>query len=224
MGTSPKDIPDTMDAMMPTPPPAESAAPTPDRVAAGIPTADRLRGLAHPVRMRILAALRADGPATATALAKRLDLNSGATSYHLRQLATYGFIVEAAHLGNRRDRFWLVDPAQEELPTRSREGRAAHLQARLVQQAQAAQSAVESHAELPAVWNKATTFEAHELELTPAQAKSLLARIEAVIDEAGRAAASDSGEPTPPSKPNGKAADKRPFVVQFQGFVRPHAG
>ena len=138
---------------MPTTSPAASGRRGPDRAtrATGrIPSADRLRGLAHPMRMRLLAALRADGPSTATALAHRLDLNSGATSYHLRQLATYGFIVEAAEMGNRRDRFWLIDPAQEELPTTSREGRAAHLQARLVEQAEAAQSAVESHAEVPA--------------------------------------------------------------------------
>src|SRR5690606_19778936 len=51
------------------------------------PDAMALRALAHPQRMRMLAMLRIDGPATATALAERMGLNSGATSYHLRQLA-----------------------------------------------------------------------------------------------------------------------------------------
>lgn len=195
------------------------------RASGRIPSADRLRGLAHPVRMRILAALRADGPSTATALAHRLGLNSGATSYHLRQLATYGFIVEAAEMGNRRDRFWLIDPTQEELPTSSRADRAAHLQARLVEQADAAQSAVESHAEVPAAWSKATTFEARELDLTAEQASALLTRIQAVIDEAVASSGAGSKD-APPStgKANGvKSADNRPYRVQVQGFVRADA-
>ena len=53
------------------------------------PDVAALRALGHPVRLRILGLLRADGPATATALAQRLGLNSGATSYHLRQLAAH---------------------------------------------------------------------------------------------------------------------------------------
>lgn len=59
--------------------------------------ARNLQGIAHPVRVRMLAMLRAEGPATATTLARRLGLNTGATSYHLRQLAAHGFIVEDTH-------------------------------------------------------------------------------------------------------------------------------
>ncbi|MFB9903487.1 helix-turn-helix domain-containing protein [Allokutzneria oryzae] len=65
-----------------------------------------LRGLAHPLRMRILALLRQDGPATASGLAARLGESSGSTSWHLRQLAEYGFIEEDPDRGNRRDRWW----------------------------------------------------------------------------------------------------------------------
>ena len=54
----------------------------------------------------MLGLLRAEGPATATTLAPRLGLNTGATSYHLRQLAQHGFIVEDAERGNARDRWW----------------------------------------------------------------------------------------------------------------------
>jgi DNA-binding transcriptional ArsR family regulator len=46
-----------------------------------------LRGLAHPLRVRLLGLLRSDGSSTATRLAERLGQSSGATSYHLRQLA-----------------------------------------------------------------------------------------------------------------------------------------
>jgi DNA-binding transcriptional ArsR family regulator len=68
--------------------------------------AQLLRALAHPMRNRILGLLRAYGPATATTLAKRLGVNTGATSYHLRQLAHAGLVLEDDSRGNARDRWW----------------------------------------------------------------------------------------------------------------------
>jgi DNA-binding transcriptional ArsR family regulator len=65
-----------------------------------------LRGIAHPLRTRILGLLRVEGPSTATRLAQRLGQSSGATSYHLRQLAAYGFVVEESRPGKRRERWW----------------------------------------------------------------------------------------------------------------------
>ncbi|MFE1327390.1 ArsR/SmtB family transcription factor [Streptomyces sp. NPDC058741] len=65
-----------------------------------------LRGLAHPLRMRLLDALRFGGPATASQLAAKLGESSGATSYHLRQLAEYGFVEDAPERGKGRERWW----------------------------------------------------------------------------------------------------------------------
>ncbi|MET8247239.1 helix-turn-helix domain-containing protein [Streptomyces sp. NPDC005202] len=65
-----------------------------------------LRGLAHPLRVRLLDALRFGGPATASQLAEKLGESSGATSYHLRQLATYGFVKDAPEHGKGRERWW----------------------------------------------------------------------------------------------------------------------
>jgi predicted ArsR family transcriptional regulator len=65
-----------------------------------------LRTLAHPMRNRMLGLLRVHGPATATTLADRLGVNTGATSYHLRQLAEAGLVVEDDSRGNARDRWW----------------------------------------------------------------------------------------------------------------------
>lgn len=67
--------------------------------------AGALRVLAHPLRSRLLAALRSRGPATATALARALDTNTGATSYHLRKLASVG-LVEETEQGRGRERWW----------------------------------------------------------------------------------------------------------------------
>lgn len=65
-----------------------------------------LRGLAHPLRIRLLGDLRMHGPATASQLAERLGESSGATSYHLRQLAAYGFVEDAPEHGKGRERWW----------------------------------------------------------------------------------------------------------------------
>ncbi|WP_407838981.1 ArsR/SmtB family transcription factor [Streptomyces sp. DSM 116496] len=68
--------------------------------------AHSLRGLAHPLRIRLLGDLRLHGPATASQLAERLGESSGATSYHLRQLAAYGFVEDAPEHGKGRERWW----------------------------------------------------------------------------------------------------------------------
>ncbi|MGW5614866.1 ArsR/SmtB family transcription factor [Streptomyces sp. NPDC003877] len=65
-----------------------------------------LRGLAHPLRIQLLDALRFGGPATASQLAAKLGESSGATSYHLRQLAEYGFVEDAPERGKGRERWW----------------------------------------------------------------------------------------------------------------------
>ncbi|GGU66652.1 winged helix-turn-helix domain-containing protein [Streptomyces lavendofoliae] len=85
--------------------------PEPGKNDAGAPAVRQLdprslRGLAHPLRIRLLSALRHHGPATASQLADRLGESSGATSYHLRQLASYGFVEDAPERGKGRERWW----------------------------------------------------------------------------------------------------------------------
>ena len=64
-----------------------------------------VRVLAHPLRSRLLGALRRHGPATATDLARALDTNSGATSYHLRKLAEVDLVVDTGE-GDAKRRVW----------------------------------------------------------------------------------------------------------------------
>ncbi|MFD3796253.1 helix-turn-helix domain-containing protein [Streptomyces californicus] len=65
-----------------------------------------LRAVAHPLRLRLLNALREFGPATASGLGERLGESSGATSYHLRQMAEAGLVEDAPELGKGRERWW----------------------------------------------------------------------------------------------------------------------
>lgn len=67
--------------------------------------AHSLKTLAHPLRSRLLSALRVGGPATATDLATRLGTNSGATSYHLRRLESVGLVADTGE-GEGKRRLW----------------------------------------------------------------------------------------------------------------------
>jgi DNA-binding transcriptional ArsR family regulator len=65
-----------------------------------------LKALGHPLRQQILRRLHRDGPATATSLAAELGENTGATSYHLRQLAEHGFVEDIPERAKGRVRWW----------------------------------------------------------------------------------------------------------------------
>jgi predicted ArsR family transcriptional regulator len=69
-------------------------------------SARQIQVLAHPLRIRLLGQLRLNGPATATGLAEVLATNTGATSYHLRQLADAGLVVEENRPDSGRQRWW----------------------------------------------------------------------------------------------------------------------
>ena len=76
-----------------------------------------LQVLAHPLRSRLLTALRMDGPATATALAATLGTNTGATSYHLRKLASVGLVEETGE-GRGKERPWQAATEMHEFTAR----------------------------------------------------------------------------------------------------------
>lgn len=78
-----------------------------------------LKALAHPRRQQILDHLALHGPATSATLARALDLNTGATSYHLRELDRHGFVEEAEGTGRGRERWWRAAPADLRFPQRS---------------------------------------------------------------------------------------------------------
>ena len=150
------------------------------------PTA--LRALAHPVRLRLLGLLRVDGPSTATALGTRLGLNSGATSYHLRQLAQHGFVVDDADRGNARERWWRAahqatrtKDGADDSPA-ARDAHDAFGQAVAVIHTEQLQRAVEERPDLPTAWRRASTLSDWGLRLTPQRAEQLMKAIVAVAD------------------------------------------
>lgn len=78
-----------------------------ERTVREVTAVDDLKALSHPLRVRLLGALREHGPATATELARRFATETGSTSYHLRRLAQFGFVEEADPTGGHpRERRW----------------------------------------------------------------------------------------------------------------------
>jgi DNA-binding transcriptional ArsR family regulator len=64
-----------------------------------------LRALAHPLRLTLLDLLLRESTLTSTRAAQLTGESSGSCSFHLRQLAKYGFVEEAGN-GRGRERRW----------------------------------------------------------------------------------------------------------------------
>lgn len=151
--------------------------------------ARQLKVLAHPLRARLLGLLRVDGAATATRLAGRLDTNTGATSYHLRQLAEVGLVVEEERPGSGRQRWWRAAQDRHSII----EGDFADdpdAQASLdwfndFYAAERARWAARWRAEekdWPADWRAAVTRNDYLLDLTPAQVRALNEEVDALMN------------------------------------------
>jgi predicted ArsR family transcriptional regulator len=64
-----------------------------------------MRALTHPVRIALIEVLSLEGPLTATEVGERIGESPTTCSFHLRQLAKYGFVEEAGG-GKGRARPW----------------------------------------------------------------------------------------------------------------------
>jgi DNA-binding transcriptional ArsR family regulator len=70
-----------------------------------LPDSRTLRALTHPVRIALIEALLLGGAMTATEVGERIGESPTTCSFHLRQLAKYGFVEEAGG-GKGRSRPW----------------------------------------------------------------------------------------------------------------------
>jgi DNA-binding MarR family transcriptional regulator len=95
----------------------EPEGPTPDEIS----DVGMLKAFAHPRRQAILQRLSQDGPATSATLARDLGWNTGATSYHLRELARYGMVEELPERSHGRERWWRQVPRDLRFPRRSQQ-------------------------------------------------------------------------------------------------------
>ncbi|MET8701736.1 ArsR/SmtB family transcription factor [Kitasatospora sp. NPDC058032] len=145
-----------------------------------------LRALAHPVRVQLIGLLRKNGPSTATRLAEQLGLNSGATSYHLRQLAAAGFVAEDTERGNARDRWWksvhqVTWWTDTELAEQDPEAALGYLRSIVAAHTLTAQTALNAYETMPVEWRNALDLSDMVLQLTPEEARALAGDLSAVI-------------------------------------------
>ncbi|WP_371781153.1 helix-turn-helix domain-containing protein [Streptosporangium subroseum] len=173
-----------------------------------------LRGLAHPMRVRLLELLKLDGPATSTGLSERLGENTGTVSWHLRHLAEHGFIEEETGRGTKRERWWRVVKQQSVLNTvdfrdnpETRGALSVYLHELVNQQFNRIIDYIgEDWAD---EWRNVGTLSAwSDLRMTPDQLKALNAELTAVIERY---------LPAPDAEPEPGAL---PIIVQFQSFPR----
>jgi DNA-binding transcriptional ArsR family regulator len=67
-----------------------------------------MRAVAHPIRIALLEVLGTEGPLTATEAGELIGESPTTCSFHLRQLAKYGFIEEVAGVAGRKRPWRLV--------------------------------------------------------------------------------------------------------------------
>jgi predicted ArsR family transcriptional regulator len=144
--------------------------------------------LAHPLRSRLLVALRVGGPATATALAEKLATNTGATSYHLRRLESVGLVQETGE-GRGRERWWRAATRSHTFTQRDvaydPDGEAAadwlrrHYLRSFVDRFQ---HWLDVHAEWPLEWQEVADASDYLLRLSPKRLAELQAEMDALIE------------------------------------------
>ena len=164
-----------------------------------------LKALAHPLRSRMLGHLRLHGPATASQLARVVGDSSGATSYHLRQLAAYGFVEEVEGQGTARERWWRAVhrmTSWQAADVVAQEGGAEvedeMIRLQLDQHGRVLTAWREQQDQLDPAWTGAASLNDYALRLRPEQARALLDELHAVLnrwmDEHPADAGPDTGD------------------------------
>jgi len=179
--------------------------PTPLEPAVQVTDVRALRALAHPLRNRLLGRLRLDGPATASQLGRVFGESSGSTSYHLRQLAQYGFVEEVEGEGTARERWWRARhrmTSWQAADVVAQEGGAEvedeMTRLQLDQHARVLTAWRQQKDRLDPAWTATASLNDYAVRLRPEQARDLLAELDAVLtrwmDEHPADAGPESGD------------------------------
>jgi hypothetical protein len=185
-----------------------------------------LRGLANPIRYRLMSHLMAVGAQTASECAAVVGESPSNCSYHLRELARFGFVervegeaVDGNTRTDRRDRPWRptatgftygrADDEQATTLEATVQRRFAH--AAIAADAELAHAAVEAHDAHPSEWRAAETWSTYGLRVTAAE----LTELTTAIDRLLRPFIGLTRDDAP--------AEARPVHALFEAFLRPPA-
>ncbi|MBM2617957.1 winged helix-turn-helix transcriptional regulator [Actinoplanes sp. LDG1-06] len=147
-----------------------------------------MRALAHPARIAIVEHLNSTGAAvTATECAELVHLSPSATSYHLRELAKYRLVEQAASRGDGRERVWRststglrIDTDRNDPETAS--ARAALVDIFLERDMARAREFIARAASEPEDWLETSTLSSHQLLLTVDELRELSEKLNALVD------------------------------------------
>ena len=170
-----------------------------------ISDARTLRALTHPVRIALIEALSWKGPLTATEAGEQIGESPTTCSFHLRQLAKYGFVEEAGG-GRGRARPWRMttlgmrfsnvheDPAAE---------LAASTLARLLhgRQMERYRNWLETQGSYPRSWRDAVPYNRHVLWVLPDELEQLAERLTELLGSTYRDRYTDSSVRPPGALP-----------------------
>ena len=136
-----------------------------------------LRALAHPVRVSLIEALAVHGRLTATQASELVGESPSNCSFHLRQLAKYGFVEEAPG-GKGRERPWRAVDVGFSLSDEHEDpdvSLAAGTLARVLSDRwlERARAGFDRRHLLPEDWRKATGFDEMTLYVTPDEMRAV---------------------------------------------------
>jgi DNA-binding transcriptional ArsR family regulator len=167
-----------------------------------------VRALAHPLRLQLLDLLRFEGPSTATLLAGRVGDSSGATSYHLRQLARYGYVEETPQRRGR-ERWWRYRERQMTMEQGRGDASGRTLLAELLSREAHALDRFLAERAGPREWDDAAFFYSQAFRLTALELDQLRRGIEALLS------------PLRPADANNPPPDAKPVRLLAFGFALP---
>lgn len=146
-----------------------------------------MRALAHPLRLALMEALGEHGELTATEAGRSVGASPSSCSFHLRQLAKYGFVQEAG-TGSGRRRPWKLtragvvfgDDAEEPDPETAAAS-AALSRIMTDRYLRRAERALADRDGLPIQWRRLTGATQFVLHVTPAELEALNEQVLALL-------------------------------------------
>jgi hypothetical protein len=145
-----------------------------------------MRALTHPVRLALLEVLLLEGPLTATRAGELIGEPANTCSFHLRQLAKYGFVEEAA-AGPGRNRPWRLTTvgmhfSGGEADTETRVAARGLERLLLERYVARVQGFLDTRAGYPGEWREATGASEFILHVSANELREVTAEITAVLD------------------------------------------
>jgi DNA-binding transcriptional ArsR family regulator len=158
-----------------------------------IDTPAALRALGHTTRLSILRRLQLDGPATATECALAVGQSPSSCSYHLRTLATHGFVDEVPSTDGRK-RVWQATVSGFSFSSAGdvsadHTAAAALLRAAMMEiDDRLVHDYLVHEDEFPEAWREAALFANSTILVTPGELEELGRRIDELLAPYGRSA------------------------------------